>query len=185
MSERTRDDEVFIRKGRRGCAVVLLLVVLGVGLLAWWSTNRRDEYDPASDALTAERGAEFEAALNFIFDTLDSNAAYENPELACDAVTVGNYRQACIAAHSTPGAIPDTRLVREIRLIEVADSCAVVIAVHSSRQPGGVAHSVFILQLQADIWKVEGSTDALRYRAGSSQSSLFDEVNPDVPYACG
>jgi hypothetical protein len=125
-----------------------------------------------ANQLTETYGSEFQTVLNTYFSTLQTEAAFNNPEEYCRKVAIGNELSRCIV---TQGArtFHDTNQVVRLRVIERQEGCAVVIATHTSM--GTTPTDSYLLIREGEVWKVAAIADAL---------GEFDEFNPDTPFSC-
>jgi hypothetical protein len=151
---------------------LILLIVLVLGIAAFALTFWPRVADLPENELTALQGHELEDALNFYFFTLESEAAFEQPQIYCQQVAIGSELSRCITTQSIR-AFHDTRKVVRLRVIDYQSDCAVAMAVYST--VGSTAARSFLFKKEDAAWKIADLAEA---------TGEFNQPHPRIPFGC-
>jgi hypothetical protein len=148
---------------------VLIMILLGgaaLGMLLWQQSHRPD------DQLTRLHSDELEAVLNHYFALLQTQAAFEQPQVYCQEVATGDELSRCITTQSIR-TFHDTNEVVRFRVIDYRQTCAVTMAVFTTM--GSTSTDSFLLEKEDNTWKIAGRANAV---------GQFNQSRPHLPFGC-
>lgn len=150
--------------------ILVLVLVLGTAAfaLAVWPRVA----DLPENELTTLYGHELEDALNFYFITLESEAAFEQPQIYCQQVAIGSELSRCITTQSIR-TFHDNREVVRVRVIDYQSDCAVAMAVYST--VGSTTAGSFLFKKEDAVWKIADLAEA---------TGKFNQPHPRIPFGC-
>ena len=155
---------------RRFLALALIIILLGGATLTLIFGLRYARSDQRH--LTELYGDELELTLNYYFATLQTEAAFEQPQVYCSKVATGDELSRCITTQGIR-TFHDTNKVVRIRVIDYRQDCAVAIAIYTA--VGSTATDSFLFEKEDGGWKIA----ARAYAVGE-----FDQTYPEIPFEC-